>query len=367
MPLELAYILAAVGLLLAVIGCYLFYKSNQAHADFKLAERQLEEERAELESRAALAESEAARSKRSAAAATPKRDGATAQSLGQEEGLRKQLKTQRDKLKKQKQKTQSIARERDALTKQLSDLKSVAKQPAARHDEALLQMRLELGEAKQELERYRARLEDGGGAHEEDFPWRAAAPRERAEPEPIAERYEGSGDQGGNDDAAYIGELKQRVASLEAQLREQEGALRNQLKKQGRDIDRQRRRADNNDKAYRITQRELDAARERVRMLQEQVGRAHFTASSASAAAASEAHVEANALGVVGDEQANKPKPPSEPEVNAPVEEAVEEPIEEPRQAEEEDQLDEHKTPARAVDAFAVDDAWGDLDLDEEI
>jgi hypothetical protein len=123
-------------------------------------------------------------------------------------------------------------------------------------------------------------------------------------------------------------------------------------------VDRQRRRADNNDKAYKITQRELDAARDRVKLLEEALRRAGFAAASAALAAApAQAPVKA-APAVAPAEEA--PTAPAEAAavvaavapLAAPAEAAVDAPAQEA---------------GLGDDLSSVDDAWSELSLDDEL
>lgn len=286
----LAIILFVIGVVLFLTGLYLSYQSSQAQKTFEQAKSKLDEERSELEKRA----NTPAQSSKKSSGSTPKKDAGkkpveTGLNAAQEEELRKQIGASRDKLSKQREKNKHITRERDDLKKRVSDLQSASNQPA--HDANLLvDMRMELAEAKQEAALFKQRideLEKSGKSRKKSHksePVEAKPVEPIAEAKPAAPIPEAAASSSSEDQAAYIDELKGRIRNGEREMREQESELRKRLKKQGRDVERQMRRADNNDKAYRITQRELDAARERITMLNEQLDRARFAASSTTQA-----------------------------------------------------------------------------------
>ncbi|MEM1347081.1 MAG: hypothetical protein AAGI01_00900, partial [Myxococcota bacterium] len=75
-----------------------------------------------------------------------------------------------------------------------------------------------------------------------------------------------------------------RLSELQSDKDEQVAELRRKLHNSLIATDRERRRADNNDKAYLVTQRELDAARERLGLIEERIRKAAFAAESAQEA-----------------------------------------------------------------------------------
>ena len=107
-----------------------------------------------------------------------------------------------------------------------------------------------------------------------------------AEAAPVASAQAAQADSSA--DKEHSVKLERELKSLRSQLSAAqqdkdslERELREKLKRTARKVEEERRRADNNDKAYLITQRELDASRERLRLRDDQLNRAEFVAATA--------------------------------------------------------------------------------------
>lgn len=302
-----AIILFVIGAVLFLVGLFLSFKSSQAQKTFEEAKNKLDDERSDLERRA---NSKSSAPKQQAAKSAP------AETVVQDDELKKQLDKTREKLSKQREKNQHITRERDELKKEVSDLRSEIKNPP-KNANALVDLRMELAEAKQDALRYKEQLEDYKSyASTRKAEKVEPKPKKEVKPEPVVVA---SSSEDASEHQAIVASLKGQLKDLEQQLRDQDKDLRHKLKKQGRDIEKQMRRADNNDKAYRITQKELDAARERINMLSDQLERARFALTTTSSVPAATQETPA----VVEEEEALIVAPETAV-VEAPVEEKVE-------------------------------------------
>lgn len=277
----LAIIIAVVGVIVFLVGIILAARANEAQKTFEQAQQALEEERAALKNKAALKSTgtRTAREVEPAQAAAP-----VVVSSDAEEELKQQLQEVRAKLEKQRQKTHDISRERDALRKK-SKSRQEGAASGALDQVALVDLRMELSEAKAQVEQYKVEVSALQKA-QKSRPAKPAPVEEPAEPVEVAKPVELPEPKADDteDIKALRDEYKQKVREAEDKGRQEAGELREKLKRSGRESDNQRRRADNNDKAYRITQRELDAAREHVTLLNEQLKRARFAATSAQEA-----------------------------------------------------------------------------------
>ncbi len=345
-----AIILFVIGAVLFLVGLFLSFKSSQAQKTFEEAKNKLDDERSDLERRA---NSKSSAPKQQAAKSAP------AETVVQDDELKKQLDKTREKLSKQREKNQHITRERDELKKEVSDLRSEIKNPP-KNANALVDLRMELAEAKQDALRYKEQLEDyksyaSTRKAEKVEPKEEPKPKKEVKPEPVVVA---SSSEDASEHQAIVASLKGQLKDLEQQLRDQDKDLRHKLKKQGRDIEKQMRRADNNDKAYRITQKELDAARERINMLSDQLERARFALTTTSSVPAATQETPA----VVEEEEALIVAPETAV-VEAPVEEKVEQheeaPVEEAviEEAPADEQVaTEEETEAPVVEETAVDE-----------
>lgn len=282
-----------IGLVALVIGIVLGKQGNDARVVFEDAKKDLDDEREELaKERASASSSSKKKSTKKKSEPESKKEAtlapaAAAPSSEVEDELRQQVSDIKSKLDKQRQKNHDITRERDDLRTELEKAKNPSK--GAIDQVALVDLRMELSEAKAEVEQYKlkvAELEKGGKKGKKKVEEPAPEPVEvkKEEPKERAPAAEGDAADAVDVDAIHD-DYRAKLKRTEDKARKEEGELRDKLRKLGREADNHRRRADNNDKAYRITQRELDAAREHIRLLNEQLKRARFASSSAAAQA----------------------------------------------------------------------------------
>ncbi len=129
----------------------------------------------------------------------------------------------------------------------------------------LFDLREELADLKAE----NARLEEAA-KQARKAPRAEPTPPPRAEPTPAPVAVVTSS--GDADVDALRAKYEKELDTLRQEVRE----LDRKLKSTASNVDKQRRRADNNDRAYKITQRQYDGAQERVELLEAQAKRADF-------------------------------------------------------------------------------------------
>ena len=340
-----AIIVALGGLIALIIGVYLAYSGSQERRTYEEAKDRLENEKEELQKELNKARSGAKSSKKSKKdkksepAKAPVAAKAVSSSEAEEE-LRKQLDEVRGKLTKQREKNHDITRERDNLRGQLSEAKEEAKQTGPIDQDALFDLRMELSEAKAEVETLKSKLASKPSKSKKD---REPEPVQEPEPVKAVEPEVSAEPPSGDDIDAIHADYKSRLNKLDSKLKAQEKDLRDKLRSKTREADQNRKRADNNDKAYRITQRELDATRERLRLLEDIMRKMKFA--EQANAAAPEAIEAAEAT-----ESTEAAPAASAPEAQTQVDE----------------KLAVNESAELGDDLSNVDEAWSDFIIDEE-
>ena len=247
--------------LVAVV--WLFSETNKWRTHYIESERALEEARASKK----LAP---AKTQVPSPAAVEQREGPT----------KKELDEARDEIKDLKKSLYDIKSENKTLRQDIEQAKEA--RPVADSD-ALFALRQELGQAKAELAEWKERASSKPRTRVESTPEPTRAPEpvrkevEKAGPAPTASAEEIRKLEEGHQ--AELRALRDEMRALEAELTDR-------LKKTSRNVNKQRQRADNNDRAYKITQRQLDAAQERIDYLEGQLKKSTFIAQSSAGAAA---------------------------------------------------------------------------------
>ena len=164
----IAIAVLVIGLVFLVIGLVLSKQSNDVRVAYEAAEDDLQAKREELEQE--LANARSGSKKKSTSKSTPTKEkeekapaAAAPVNNEAEEELRKQVSDIKTKLDKQRQKNHDITRERDELRTELEKAQKPNK--GAIDQVALVDLRMELSEAKAEVEQYKlkvAELEKGG-------------------------------------------------------------------------------------------------------------------------------------------------------------------------------------------------------------
>lgn len=290
-PQGLSVGILVVGVVALLIGLYLSWTANQDAKAYRDSRTELEQEIETLKAQAKTSSKPKPTAKKKAQDTTKKAEPNHAKVL---ETAQKELDQVQTDLKKLRQDHKQLREKNHNMSAELQDLR--AKDKASREkkketesesnaQQALVDLRFELAEAKQDVEQWKQRAQDLETQLDE-------APSPAPEPEPVEEAS--------TDEAPIaLGDVMENEAvqaklqSIEKQNRnkvdrlkkdhaEAEKDLRGKLKRTSLNAERQRRRADNNDRAYTITQRELDAARERIQYLEEQLHKANFAASTAT-------------------------------------------------------------------------------------
>lgn len=411
-----------LGIISLVLGVYLTWSASQDAKTYKLKLEEMEQEKEQLKAAPVSAKAQPSQSKsepKPKAQKSSLEDDVKAAQAAQE-ALRKELEQLKSSHSSLKDENKSLREKQHLANQELSELRQ--KDKAARErkgsdadsntQEALINLRLELsdalGQAAIHQERVReleaqlksSRAEAKKTKKERDEAPAQAAPVVEAAPAASAQQADKGADQ--EQSAKLERELKSLRSQLSAAQQEKdslERELREKLKRTARKVEDERRRADNNDKAYLITQRELDAARERLRLLDDQLNRAEFVASTAinhmtsapapadeapAAPAPKEEAVAAQAPAVepVAEPAAEvtaepaaetapveaQPEPAAEPEVEPAVEAEVEAEAAPQEAPEQEVEIDEslraavHAEPEGLSETSGVDEAWADLE-----
>lgn len=287
----LGTVMLVIGVIALIIGAYLAYNALQDSKTYNARKEEVEEELASMRaSRSAKAQPK--KNTQTASKNKPKADPAQKDevaairaqlekanaALGRSKSDLKQLRKDHKQLKKKNHDaTQELSTLR-SKDKAQRDIKRKASTQDSGAQAALVDLRLELADVREELETWKARAQ----AKPEPV---VAELAPEPEPEPVVHTE--------IPDGADVEELKVKIKQIEAAYekklhhakREADQAareLREKSKRTSLTAERERRRADNNDKAYTITQRELDASRARVRMLEEQLHKVQFVATTAT-------------------------------------------------------------------------------------
>jgi myosin heavy subunit len=372
-PLSVIVLLA--GLIAFILGIYLAMQSSAERDAFKEERKKLEEEREALQKQAAQAPKKVEKvepKKVEPKKAAEKVEKPEPKKSDEPSANEIDLKRQVDKLRGD---NDELRKKQHDMTQDLKELRAREKEMRDRRPElqsagGAVDLRIELGEVKAELEQWKQRALESESHSSRVEVVSTPTPEPEAH-EPI------TGDEAGEQIASLRAEIERLKRALDTETnnlrrsadeaysvsqkqlqhaqrehREADDELRKKLKATARDVDRQRRRADNNDKAYKITQRELDAARDRVRLLEEALQRASFAAASAA---------------VVASQEAPAKEAQAEPASVAPV--AVVAPIAAltPPAKPELEEVEPVESAGLGDEMSSVDDAWSELSLDEEI
>ena len=217
------------GGLMFVIGFFLAYRSQQTVKEFDDARKRLVDERDEA--RAALS-----------AKPTPKKIASepsvkeSASSSEHEDALRQQLQDTKDKLDKQRQRAHDITRERDDLRDKLS--KAEAKKPKGMNQNALVDLRMELADAKAQVEQYRSQINQLESSLEDT---QSTVPHRKEPIEALApvETPRASSEQ--EEDGEQSAHLRNQLQARDEELRRIEASLKKKLSRSGREAERHRR------------------------------------------------------------------------------------------------------------------------------
>ena len=272
---QIAIVLLVLGSAALLVGIWLAVAANRDRKTFEAAQRDLEAERQALgSSRGGKQRVAAPAAATSAPLPPPDPDPALLDEItaltkkleSREAELQRQLGDVREKLDAQKRKVAGLAKERDTLRQELES--SHNQKPQTQVDQGLLvDLRMDLADALAQAEQYKAQLAKSSqrpsGPSKHDTP--PQAPRLDQPSQPEITRQIDSDDIAAS--LAATAQLEEKLRAVEGELRELKKSARSESRKAMRDLDRQRRRAENNDKAFRVTQRELDAARARLKML----------------------------------------------------------------------------------------------------
>lgn len=288
----LGTVMLIIGVIALAIGAYLAYTALQ---DSRTYHARQEEVDAELASLRASRPTKAQPKKNTQTKAKPSVDPAKKDeivaaraklekantALTQSKADLKQLRKDHKQLKKKNHDASTELQSLRSKDKAQRDTKRQASTQDSGAQAALVDLRMELGDVRQELETWKARAK----SKPEPAPQPVVAHVPEPKPEPIVHTEIPEG--------ADVDDLKVKIKELEAAYekklhhskREADGQardLREKSKRTSLTAERERRRADNNDKAYTITQRELDASRARVRMLEDQLHKVQFVATTAT-------------------------------------------------------------------------------------
>lgn len=306
--------LLVLGLVLFALGAYLTWSANQTAATYRAKLDELEQEKEQLKQTSSstpkAAKTKAEPTTKAKASAAPSLDEELKAAKAAQDSLRKELDSAKASLSSAKDENKTLREQKYNADQELSELRKKDKESRERRSadsdsnaqEALINLRLELSDAKGEsaIQRERVReleaqlkalKEQGQGkkrGKKDAEEAEAQAPAPVATPAPVAAEAAPAVAPAAASNQEDLDKLTREISSLKAQLNnlsnEKDGLereLREKLKRSARKVEDERRRADNNDKAYLITQRELDASRERYKLIEERLNRAEFAAEAA--------------------------------------------------------------------------------------
>lgn len=303
----LTIILSTVAFIGFAFGLYSFIVTGKQREALLLAKKNLDEQRAKLadsrkssSSKKSATKKKAVKKESNKAAESATVSGKSSQHSEEIHEIKKELSSSKDELKNLKQKNYDLAQQLDETRE---ELETATRTAGTLSQDVLFDLRQELAEAKANLANKKSgpkkespALAQGDSAAQEapvDFKKTMISTPVSSAPRDVA----------ADADASQTSELRAELEELKSSTDEQlraakkdlqrsERETQKKLKKAGRTADQQRRRADNNDKAYKITQRQLDVARERIEYLEGLVKKASF------ATATEQAEVEADPVGV---------------------------------------------------------------------
>src|SRR5690554_6760918 len=289
MEIIIGAVLALAGIL---FGFWAFATAKKDRNAYLLAKTELEQKRAQLTSdRKSSGSSKKKTEKKESkkVAEKPKASEKSTQQSDEIRAIKEELSSNKDELKSLKQKNYDLAQQLDEAQK---GLETAARTSGAPSQELLFDLRQELAEAKAEVANLRANKggskKAAAASKDDDFAaeQQAAVDSKKtliSTPVSTAPR-DAAADAQNSDAQAELAALKsssdEQLRAAKNDLQRLEKETQNKLKKAGRTADQQRRRADNNDKAYQITQRQLDVARERIEYLESLVKKAGFAAAT---------------------------------------------------------------------------------------
>jgi HAMP domain-containing protein len=325
-PISLVVLLA--GVVLAAVGAWLMNEGSRARRAYALKEEELKQERAKLEKKAPAKISKPVKAEepKPVKAEAPQKSKALEEAQDEVKELKKQVYDLKQELKDARS-AEKKARESQSGVDQTT----------------LLEAREELSAAKSEMLKWKAKAET---LEAQGKKVKAVEPTEDAPVAPVKVTYQIDEDEldrlRAENEKLRSG--KESTRSMVDERRRIEAEFKKKLSNAARQTDQERRRADNNDKAYKVTQRQLDAARERLEFLEAELKRAQF-APAKPAATPTPAPVEKAA------EPAATPAP--EPAAEKPTAEVEDKPV-----------VNEDLT--KSEDTSAIDDAWADLDIEDK-
>src|SRR5690554_7236359 len=291
MEIIIGAVLALAGILFGFWAFATAKKERNAHL---LAKTELEQKRAQLTSdRKSSGSSKKKTEKKESkkVAEKPKASEKSTQQSDEIRAIKEELSSNKDELKSLKQKNYDLAQQLEEAQK---GLESATRDSAAPSQELLFDLRQELAEAKAEVANLRANKggsKKAAASKDEDSAaeLQAAVDSKKtliSTPVSAAPR-DAAADAQSSDAQAELAALKassaEQLRAAKNDLQRLEKETQNKLKKAVRTADQHRRRAENNDKAYKITQRQLDVARERIEYLESLVKKASFASATEQA------------------------------------------------------------------------------------
>jgi len=275
MDTNLGLMMLIAGLIAFIIGVILMNTASTERNTYKAAKDALDEERESL-----LARGKSSVSK-------SKDDGPSAVELELTETVTKL----REDLKKAKKKSHEQSKELEDLRardKAARDAKPSAEESASTASAGELHLQLskvqnENLELQQKIKELEKEARSGKKTSKKAEATEEAAEEPKPKKKPKKEAVEAPAGESADELRAHY---EERLAELRSEKDDLESDLRRKLNNSLIATDRERRRADNNDKAYLVTQRELDAARERLGLIEERIRKAAFAAESTQEAEA---------------------------------------------------------------------------------
>ena len=184
----------------------------------------------------------------------------------------KEFEDARSEIKELKKQVYDLKQETKDLRKQAKDAPTDDR-PKVADSDVVFELREEIAQLKAEISRLQT--EARSEARTVETP--------RQEPKSVPEDTREADPQELRDLQA---KLEKQIEAAQQDARKEVSEIESRLKKTAANVDKQRRRADNNDRAYKITQRQLDAAQERIELLEAQLKKAGFGAEAPADAAA---------------------------------------------------------------------------------
>lgn len=242
------FIAIAIMVVLALVAAFFFKENASLHKQVVSLDEQLRE----------------AQHTKSSPSKSSKSDKQSEKTATVDPELERDLDDARTEIKDLKKQVYDLKSESKGLKKQLKDATTDRPASTAPDSEMLFELREQIAELSTE----NARLEDALEEARSRRPAPKPEPPKEKKPEPPPAAAASAS--AGADTASLREKYDKEIAGLRDELRD----LNRKLKSTASNVDKQRRRADNNDRAYKITQRQYDAAQERVTLLEAQLERA---------------------------------------------------------------------------------------------